>query len=54
MKKLKKVFRLFVMIFFLALASFGMANLLPVYRDRYRDKEIRTEQTEKKEDESEL
>jgi hypothetical protein len=54
MTKILKALRLFTMIFFLALASFGMVNLVPVYRDRFRDKEIRTEQVEKKDDDGEL
>jgi hypothetical protein len=50
MKKIRQALRFLAVVFLLAVASFGAANILPVYRERFLDKEIRTEQAEKKKD----
>jgi hypothetical protein len=54
MKKVKAGLRLLVMVLLLILAVFGIGitgNFLNSNRERYMDKEIRTEQVEKKEEE---
>jgi hypothetical protein len=54
MKKVKAGLRLLVMVLLLILAAFGIGitgNFLNSNRERYMDKEIRTEQVGKKEEE---
>lgn len=56
MKKVTKGLRLLVMVLLLMLAAFGVGlagSFMNNNRERYMDKEIRTELTEKKEDEEE-
>lgn len=56
MRIIKKIIRSIVMIFILVLASvgLGMGPLFGHRQDRYLDTEIKTEQVEKREDESDL
>jgi hypothetical protein len=54
MKTLKKVFRLLLLIIFITLASFGAATMFtPNFRDRYLNREVRTELVQKEEDDEE-
>lgn len=43
--------RLLMTVLLLSIAAFGAATILPVYRERFRDKEIQTEQVDKKREE---
>ena len=52
MKIFKKILRLFVLLIFIVVASFSMIPIFPNYRDRYLNNEIKTEQIDKKEDDS--
>lgn len=52
MKIFKKIVRLFCLLLIITMASFG-AVLTPPTRELYRDKEIRIELVEKKDDEAE-
>lgn len=56
MKNPKQVLRLLGLVVFIVLASFGLGlTVLPSYRERYMNNEIRTEQVDKrKEDDKEL
>ena len=54
MKKVKAVLRLIVVVILIILAACGIGitgNFLSTNRERYMDKEIRTERVDKKEDE---
>ena len=54
METLKKVIRVIVLVVLIILAASGvLAIFLPKTRERYVDKEIRTEQIDKKKDEDE-
>jgi hypothetical protein len=51
MKTIKKIFRLFVMIFFIALASTGIGiggAIFPNHREKYMNKRNRIEMLDKK------
>ena len=56
MKKLKKILRVFLLVVLIILATFGMGvvgNFLTGSRERYMDKRITTEQTDRKEESDE-
>jgi hypothetical protein len=56
MERLKKALRLLCLVILLTFAAMGMGltgNMFPNTRERYMDKEIRTEQVDKKEEEDE-
>jgi hypothetical protein len=52
MKIYKKILRFFVLSIFIVVASFGMMPIFPNFRDRYLNNEIKTEQIDRKENDS--